>query len=183
MIDVRRWSIPPVRLVEPASIALATVIGLAVLAAAIGAAMERAQVRRLNETYTQLTGVQPSASSARPSPRDEMVKRISSHRLIAPPPSFQLTGVLGDAAVFNGGMLVKAGQSAGDMKILSVGASWVEVEQNGQTQKLYVFPPSMFSAPSPAMPGQGTAEPNSRARPDPRQSSPVPVLKDVSRPQ
>lgn len=183
MIELKQWFARPTRFVEPALTGLAALAGLAVLITAVQAVRERAAVHRLSQTYTQLTGVPPSSRSAQAPPRDEMVKRISTHRLIAPPPPFQLTGVLGDAAVFNGSMALKAGQSAGDMKILVVGASWVEVEQNGQTQKLYVFQPSMFSASSPAMPRKGPLEPNAGVSPVLRQTAaPLPVVKAVSQP-
>ncbi|GEM_PF-6016200 len=183
MIDLKQWFARPTRFVEGALTGLAILAGLFVLIAAVQVVRERSAVHRLSQAHTQLTGVAPSSRPTQTPPRDEMVKRISSHRLIAPPPQFQLTGVLGDTAIFNGAMALKAGQSAGDMKILVVGASWVEVEQNGQAQKLYVFQPSMFSGSSPAMPRRGTLEPNASVSPVSRQTAaPLPVVKAVSQP-
>lgn len=123
--------------------------------ASIQAVRERLAARRFSQTYTKLTGVQPTTAAALLAQREEMLKRISGHRLFTPPQQpFQLTGVLGDSAIFNGAQLVKVGQMAGEMKVLSIGPNWVEVETKGQTQKMYVFQP-MPSGPSgmPGMPG------------------------------
>jgi hypothetical protein len=143
------------RFAEPALWALAGVVAIAVLMAAIAAARDWWMARRVAQTYVQLTGVDPAALAVRVAQREEMVKRISSNRLIAPKPNLQLTGVLGDSAIFNGGQLVKSGQSAGDMKLLSIGANWVEVEKDGQTQKLYVFQPIATGGPGGAVPMGG----------------------------
>ena len=136
------------KLVERALLVLAVVIVAAVIVAAVQAARDVVSVRRLGQTYTQLTGVQPSTQPVGAAAREQMVKRISTNRLIAPPP-MQLTGVLGDQAIFNGAMMVKAGQQAGDMKVVAVGPNWVTVEKDGQEQKLWVFqsPPSMSAPP------------------------------------
>jgi hypothetical protein len=183
----QRWP----RLIELALIGLLVLVGLFVLMAAIQAKREWTSARELHQTYAQLTGVQPSMLAAQTAQREEMVKRISTHRLIAPPPSFQLTGVLGDGAIFNGGMIVKVGQSAGDMKIQSIGANWVEVVNNGQTQKLYVFQPQMPESPaSSAMPGPRSAPGEKLSSPAsqeskagvPRTASPVAAPRAVAQP-
>ena len=113
MSDFRRFSMSRGRLAEVALLAAVIVIAVTVVVSSVRATREWLGVRRLGQTYTQLTGVQPSdAASPLTAQREEMLKRITTHRLIAPPP-MQLTGVLGDSAIFNGGMMVKAGQSAG----------------------------------------------------------------------
>src|SRR4051794_36128377 len=118
MINVRQWSATrttPQRLLELTLLGVAVAIGIGVVFAVVSAAREWSDVRRLSQTYAQLTGVEPSAASPLAAQREEMIKRITSNRLIAPPP-MQLSGVLGDAAIFNGGMTVKAGEMAGEMK-------------------------------------------------------------------
>jgi hypothetical protein len=156
-------------LVEPALALLIVVMAIVVIVKLAHAGQEWLAARRLSQTYTELTGVKPEILAAQLAQRDEMVKRISKHPLIAPPPQFQLTGVLGDAAIFNGGMLLKAGQSAGEMKILSIGPNWIEVETNGQKQKMYVFQPSPeagSSAGGPPPPGMSGRR-SGRSRPPP----------------
>jgi hypothetical protein len=167
------------RFAEPALWALAGLVAIAILMAAIAAVRDWSMARRVSQTYVQLTGVDPAALAVRVAQREEMVKRISSNRLIAPPPNLQLTGVLGDSAIFNGGQLVKSGQSTGDMKLLSIGANWVEVEKDGVTQKLYVFQPMATGGAGGPMPmgGMGRME-----RPPPgggapgATSGPVPMV-------
>ena len=153
MSDTKPFSRSPIRWIEPALVAFAGLIALAIVVASIQAAREYLSVRRLGQTYAQLTGVHPSTQASSSAQRDEMIKRISTNRLIAPPP-MQLTGVLGDQAIFNGAMMIKAGQSAGDMKVLSVGPNWITVEKDGQEQKLWVFqsPPTMSAPPRGASP-------------------------------
>ncbi len=160
MIDAitKKWSLPPpARAGELALVGLLVVLGGAVLLNSIRAAREWFEVRRLTQTYSQLTGVGPETmASLAANQRDEIIKRISTNRLIAPPP-MQLTGVLGDQAIFNGSMMLKVGQSAGDMKILAIGPNWVQVQSNGQEQKLFVFQSPMSSSPPPP-PGDMAAQ-------------------------
>ncbi len=151
MIAFRWWLMPPVRFLEAALTLLVALVGLAVLVTSTQAAREQIAIRRLNDRYLQLTGVEPGATAALAAQRDEMVKRMSAHRLVAPPRA-QLTGVLGDVAFFSDGRTMKAGQSLGDMKVLTIGPNWIEAEFNGQTQKLWVFSPPTLSAGPPAMP-------------------------------
>jgi hypothetical protein len=138
MIDLRQAASS--RVVDIATKAIAVVLAIVIVFSIVRAIRDVVEVRRLNQTYTQLTGVEPSKAAMATTARDEMVQRISKNRLIAPA-EFQLTGVLGDQAIFNGGMLLKAGQSAGEMKILEIGPNWVQVEKAGKQQKLYVFQP------------------------------------------
>lgn len=155
MIRLERPAIAPLRLLDRL-LAVGTILIVVVVATAlVRAGREWLRIRHLTQAYTQLTGVKPSELADRIAQREEMVKRMSSNRLIAPPPAFQLTGVLGDEAVFNGGTMLKVGQSAGDMKILTIGPDWVEVETNGQTRKLWVFPPMTPSGPVMAGPSPG----------------------------
>jgi hypothetical protein len=157
MIDVRQWSAAnatPRRLLELALVGVAVVIGLGVVFAIVSVAREWSDVRRLTQTYAQLTGVEPSTASPLTAQREEMLKRITTNRLIAPPP-LQLTGVLGDTAIFNGGMTAKAGQAAGDMTVKSVGANWAVVEKDGKEQKMYVFQPMPSGPPAGRRGGPG----------------------------
>jgi len=173
MDNLKQWLSQPRRLAEPALIVPLVILGGAVAIASVKAVRERAEIQHLTQTYGQLTGVHPETMAGAPSQRDEMVKRISSNRLIAPPP-MQLTGVLGDQAIFNGSMMLKVGQSAGDMKIVAIGPNWVTVQTNGQEQKLWVFQPTMSPSmpmdvpPSSARPASGTrrtaAPPGSSAK-------------------
>ena len=148
---MNRLNLSPARARQLGIIGLPVVLGGAVAFSAIRATQEWFEVRHLTQTYSQLTGVQPEEATKGLSAtqREEMIKRISTHRLIAPPP-MQLTGVLGDQAIFNGSVMLKVGQSAGEMRILEIGPNWVQVETNGQQQKLFVFQSGMSSSPSPA---------------------------------
>ena len=162
MDNLKLWLSQPRRLAEPALVTLLVILGGAVAMASVKALRERAEIQHLTQTYAQLIGVQPEAMAGISSQRDEMVKRISSNRLIAPAP-MQLTGVLGDQAIFNGSMMLKVGQSAGEMKIVAIGPNWVTVQTNGQEQKLWVFQPTMSPSMPMDMPPSG-ARPSSGAR-------------------
>jgi hypothetical protein len=149
-INFKGWRIAPPRLAEGSLAVLAVVLTVAVAVAVVQAVSEHRAAGRLGQAYTQLTGVKPAATAA--TPRDAMVQRLATHRLIAIRQEYSLLGVLGDAAIFNGAMMLKVGQSAGDMKILTIGPNWVEVEKDGQREKLYVFADGGMSAPPMAMP-------------------------------
>lgn len=148
---MKRYLLQP-RVVERALQISAGVVALALVASVAQAGWEWWAGRRLHRVYAELTGTKPTATAA--SPRDELIKRVSENRLIAPPePPMQLSGVLGDSAIFNGAQLVKVGQSAGKMKVLAIGGDWVEVETDGQKRKLYVFEPMPAPAPGMIPPG------------------------------
>jgi hypothetical protein len=148
-----KWQMANGNSARLALLGICALIALLVVISVIQTARQWVEVRRLNRTYTQLTGIEPAKAAPAAAARDEMVQRISRNRLIAPA-EFQLTGVLGDQAIFNGGMVLKTGQSAGEMKILQVGPNWVEVEKSGKQQKLYVFQPMGSPGGGGGMPGR-----------------------------
>jgi hypothetical protein len=149
MLHFKGWRIAPARLAERALATSALLLTLVVALAVVQVMRERWVADRLSRAYTQLTGVKPAAAA--PTPRDALVQRLASHRLIKRVETFRLCGVLGDAAIFNDSMMLKAGQSAGAMKVLTIGPDWVEVETEGRRDKLYVFAPGAISAPQPPM--------------------------------
>jgi len=110
----------------------------------------------------------PTPEKAKPAvnPDDETVKRIVARSMFCPvkPKAFsaKLTGVIGDAAIFNGSQLVVVGGSVGGGKLLEIGADWVEVEFEGNKQKQWVF--GKGGGPSPP----GAPGPPAGAAPSPR---------------
>jgi len=82
---------------------------------------------------------------AKKNPDDERAQRITQRNIFAPPKPKgfrgQLTGILGDRAIFNGSQSGKVGENVMGAKILDLGPDWAEIEFEGKKQKLWVFQP------------------------------------------
>src|SRR5688572_21875403 len=89
----------------------------------------------LAERYIQRQEKPATDASATPAPApppDERMQRVAQRNMFAPPQptGFQgsLSGLLGDAALFDRAQFVRAGESYRGAKIVALGADWVDIE-------------------------------------------------------
>lgn len=93
-------------------------------------------------------------------PKDPQVERITQRGIFSPPKTkatfkAELIGVIGDAAIFKDGKIVKVGETYKNAKVIQIGADFVEVQFEGKPIKLAVFG-GKPGAPPGAPPGGRT---------------------------
>lgn len=141
-----------------AALGVAGLITLLLLIAAVNRLDERKRVDALLEAQRLAAAAATQPAPAKTDP-DPMVQRISERNVMAPPKATgfqgQLTGILGDQAMFNGSQLAKVGDNVAGAKVVSIGPNWAEIEFEGQTQKLWVFGPSSITTSAAPAPGAG----------------------------
>jgi hypothetical protein len=73
-------------------------------------------------------------------PQSPALKAVTDRNLFSPPPqAVQLTGLLGERAIFSNGRSAGVGDDFGDGKVTGIGPDWIEVEKAGNTRKMWVF--------------------------------------------
>ncbi len=97
---------------------------------------------------------------------------IALRNVLAPPPpprkKLQLTGVLGDTALFmappNRPVAIDVGQAAHGIKVVRIEGYAVTIEHHGQAETIHLFPPDQPPS-SPTPPQEPTAQPITTTQP------------------
>ena len=135
------------------------------------------RLSRLSEQYRSQASGQDTGLETASQPASPQLEKIGQRNVFAPPPpkgfKATLTGVLGDAAIFDGKKLVRAGESYKKAKVTQIGPDWVEIDFEGELKKLHVFgagaprpPPQPASQPAAAQEAAQEASPAASSLPE-----------------
>jgi len=117
-------------------------------------------------------GPKPKPAPKPKSAQGEQAARITKRNVFSPPrakPKFVavLIGVLGDQAIFQGGKMLKVGQSIAGAKLTQIGPDWAELVFEGKPRRVDIY--------SAKASGSGpSGRPTRRGGPPPMPSGPMP---------
>ena len=151
-----------------ASVVLIAAILLEVITAFAGAA----QARKTIKQAVALAANDPNNLQAHLAKQNESADALKQKNLFMPTPKPSpptVAGILGDAAFING-KWCKAGESAGDVKIIAIGATEVQVEWQGKEMTL-----APIKTPGSGPSGPPQRPPPTKMRPGHQPASPQPT--------